>query len=56
MERVRSTILGRAIPDNFWSKILLAMTHVSNLLPTSLLDGLSPYEASTGLLPQLNHL
>ncbi len=56
MERVRSTILGGAIPDNLWPKILLAITHISNLLPTSSLDGLSPYEASTGLLPQLNHL
>ncbi len=56
MERVSSTILGRAIPDNLWPEILLAMTHVSNLLPTSLLDRLSPYEVSTGLLPQLNHL
>lgn len=32
------------------------MTHVSNLLPTSSLDGLSPHEVSTGFFPQLDHL
>lgn len=32
------------------------MTHISNLLPTSLLKGLSLYDASTGAFPQLNHL
>lgn len=35
---VRSTILEGAIIDNLWPKILLAMTHVSNLLPTFSLD------------------
>ena len=56
MERVRSTIIGGNIPDNLWPEVLLAMTHVSNLLPTSSLNGLSSYEESTGLSPQLNHL
>ncbi len=56
MERVRSTILGGAIPDNLWPEVLLAMTHVSNLLLTFSLDGLSSYEASTGLPPQLSRL
>ncbi len=32
------------------------MTYISNLLLTSVLDGLSSYETSTGLLPQLNYL
>lgn len=55
MEHVRNTILGGAIPNNFWREILFAMTHLSNLIPTPLLDGLSLYKSSTELLPQLNH-
>ena len=32
------------------------MTYVSNLLPTTGLDGRSPFEASTKSLPKLDHL
>ncbi len=56
MEQVRSIIFNRTLPDNLWPKILLAIIHGSNLLPTSLLNRLSLYEVSTGLLSQLNHL
>lgn len=31
------------------------MTHVSNLVPNSALERLSPYEASTGKAPNLSH-
>ena len=56
MKRVRSTAIGGAIPNNLWLEVLLAMIYISNLLPTSLLDGLSPYKASTGSPLQLSHL
>lgn len=56
MERVRSTIIAGGIPDELWPKVLLAMTHVSNLLPTSALNGCSPFEFSTLSLPNLQHL
>lgn len=51
MERVKITIFGRAILDNLWPEVLFAMTYISNLLSTSLLDKLSPHEASTRLPP-----
>ena len=56
MERVRTTIIGGNIPDNLWPEVLLAITHISNLLLTSSLNDLSPYEESTRLSPELNHL
>ena len=56
MERVRCTIIGGGIPDNLWPEILLAITHVSNLLPTSSLKGQSPFKASFKRLPNLEHL
>ncbi len=56
MERVRCIIIGGGIPDNLWPEILLAITHVSNLLPTSSLKGQSPFEASFKRLPNLEHL
>lgn len=55
MEQVRSIILEEVIPDNFWPKILFAMTYVSNLLSTSFLDKLSLYEVLIKFLPKLNH-
>ena len=56
MERVRSTIIAEGIPDELWPEVLLAMTHVSNLLPTTALNGRSLFEASTQSLPNLQHL
>ena len=56
MERVRSTIIAGGIPDELWPEGLLAMTHVSNSLPTTALNGRSPFEVSTQSLPNLQHL
>ena len=56
MEQVKSIIIGRNILDNIWLKVILAMTHISNLLPISLLNSLSSYKNSTGLSLKLNHL
>lgn len=39
IKSMRCTIIQGEIFDNFWPEILLAITHVSNLLPTSLLKG-----------------
>lgn len=54
--KTRSFESGIWIPDGLWPEILLAMTHVSNLLPTSPLNGQSSFEASTQTLPSLQHL
>lgn len=56
MKRVWSTILEKTIPDNYWLKILFAITYISNLLPMSLIDGLNIYKVSTRLWLQLNYL
>lgn len=56
IKQVGSTILSRIIQNNLWLKILLAITQVSNLLFTFLLDWFSPYKISTELLLQLNYL
>ena len=56
MERVRCTIIREEIPDELWPEILLAITHISNLLPTSSLHSISPFEASAQSLPNLQHL
>lgn len=56
MERVKATILERAIPDNVQPKILFTIRYISNLLLALSLNRLSPYKLSTGLLSQLNHL
>lgn len=51
IEYIRSIILERAILDNLWSELLLAMIYISNLLLTFLLDGFSSYKTSTELPP-----
>lgn len=54
--QVKSTIIGGIIPDNLWPKILLAITHISNLLLIFSLDKLSPYKILTRFLSHLNYL
>ena len=56
MERVRCTIIGGGIPDKLWPEILLTITYISNLLPTSSLHDISPFEVSAQNLPNLQHL
>ena len=53
---MRRTIIGKGIPDELWPEILLAITYISNLLPTSSLHGVSTFEASAQSLPNLQHL
>ena len=44
------------IPDEFWPEILQAITHISYLLPTLSLHGVSSFDASAQSLPNLQHL
>lgn len=53
---MKNIIFGGAILDNLWLELLLAMTHILNLLSTFLLNGLNSYEAFTRLSLQLSHL
>lgn len=56
IEQVKSVNIKETILNNLWLEILLAITYISNLLPTFLWDRLNVYETSNGLFPQLNHL
>lgn len=56
MEMARATIIEGNIDDCFWSEVILAMTHIKNLQPTSSLKGLSPHEELLHDLPDLSHL
>lgn len=47
IRQVENTILGEDISDNLWPEILLAMTYVLNLVPTSLLEYLNLYKIIT---------
>lgn len=51
IEQVKSAIIVETIPNNFWLKIILAMTYVLNLLLIFLLNRLSSNKASTRLFP-----
>ena len=52
----RAMILAGGIPDCLWPEIVLAACHMKNLRPTAALQGMSPYEAMTGKVPDLSHL
>lgn len=56
VERIRSTVIAGGIPDEIWPDVPLAMTHVSDLLPTTALNGRSPFESSTQSFPNLQQL
>lgn len=56
IERIRCIIIEREILDEHWPKVFLAMTYISNLLPTSSLNSLFPFEASFQNLLNLYHL
>ena len=56
MECMRCTIIGGRITDELWPEILLAITHISNLMPISSLYGVSPFEALAQSLSNLQHL
>lgn len=56
IESIRCTIIREGIPDKFWPKILLAITHISKLLLTSLLHGLFFFKTLAQSLPNLQHL
>lgn len=49
MEQIKNTIIGENILNNFWLKILLDITLISNFLSNFLLNCLSFYEILTGL-------
>ena len=43
-------------PSELWGEAVLAAAHIRNRLPTSTLDGKTPYEAWTGRKPTVAHI
>lgn len=56
IDMARATIIEGNIPDNLWPKVVLAMVHVKNLRPTSVLDGKTPHELMEKKPLTINHL
>lgn len=47
MDMTRATILDESIDGDLWPEIILAMTHVKNIRPTSSLEDKNPHEVCT---------
>lgn len=56
MDMARASIIERGIDDMFWPKVILAMTYIKNIRPTSALNGLSPHEKLHNTPPDPTHL
>ena len=56
MEMARACILDGNINDNLWSEVILAMTHIKNILPTNALGGISPHESQFNEPPDVSHM
>tara|TARA_R110002050_G_C8952307_1_gene513488 strand:- start:65 stop:4858 length:4794 start_codon:yes stop_codon:yes gene_type:complete len=56
MEATRCALSQSGLPHKFWGDALSAQLHVRNRVPTSSLDGMTPYEAFYGVKPDLKYL
>lgn len=56
MDMARATILDGNIDDDLWPEIILAMTYVKNVRPTSSLEDKNPHEVHFNKAPELSHL
>lgn len=56
MDMAHATILDGNIDDDLWPEIILAMTHVKNVRPTSSLEDKNPHEVHFNKTPELSHL
>lgn len=56
MDIVRASIIEGGIDDMFWLEIILVMTYIMNIRPTSTLNGLSPYEKLYNTPPNPTYL
>jgi hypothetical protein len=45
LEKMRSIIIDQHIPENLWPEIFKAVVHITNRTATSLLEGVTPYQA-----------
>lgn len=52
----KALIIERVIDDTFWPEVILTMTYIKNIRPTTALKGLSPYQKLFNTPPDLTHL
>lgn len=56
LETVRALKFHVALPNRFWGECLLASTYLINLMPSSVLQWLTPYECLMKKPPSYDHL
>lgn len=56
MDMARALIIEGEIDDTFWPEVILAMTYIKNIRPTTALKGLSPYQKLFNTPPDPTHL
>ena len=52
----RALLKQRALPARFWGEAVVTAVHLLNRAPTKALQGMTPYEAWHGKVPQVKHL
>ena len=56
VEMARTMLLHANLPPRYWGYAVECAGYIRNRVPTSALDGKSPFEAATGKKPNLSHL
>ena len=56
MDMARASIIEGGIDDIFWPEVILAMTYIKNIRPTTALNGLSPHQKLFNSPPDPTHL
>ena len=56
VETVRSMLVNSNLPCTFWAEALSTATYLRNRSPTKAVSGMTPYEAWTGIKPQVGGL
>lgn len=56
METARASIIDGGIDDIFWPEVILAMTSIKKIRPTSALKGHSPHQKLFNSPPDPTHL
>jgi hypothetical protein len=56
MELVRAMLIAKSLPSFLWDEAAKHAVYLRNRAPTRALKGKTPYEAWTGLKPNISHL